>query len=163
MQHEHIESSDISAHDKIEKPGPDGRHLMAMFDPAVDMLDEAAHVDSDPVAAAAVKIATSNDINNDKNAQFIVQEPKRLAVGKMEPEVKNAEGGDHSNHALIGVALTLGFVLMFLVDQLGTVSCCKVCTRPVFSLISCRCCRKDMMLRMLLFSCSFGLLFCFYR
>ncbi len=61
-------------------------------------------------------------------------------------------GADH--HGLIGVALTLGFVVMFLVDQLGTGACCKACARPIFRLFCC-CCNirgnGDLILRELLF------------
>ncbi|KAL5107364.1 Zinc transporter ZIP9 [Taenia crassiceps] len=42
------------------------------------------------------------------------------------------------NHGLIGLALTMGFVLMFLVDHLGN----EACVRPLFSAFRCFCCQR---------------------
>ncbi|KAL5960837.1 Zinc transporter ZIP9 [Taenia solium] len=41
-------------------------------------------------------------------------------------------------HGLIGLALTMGFVLMFLVDHLGS----EACARPLFSVFHCFCCQR---------------------
>ena len=58
-----------------------------------------------------------------------------------------------SSHGLIGLALTLGFVLMFLVDHLGNAIYCRACARPLFSAFQCVCCQRrpnDLLLRKLL-------------
>uniref|UniRef100_A0A0X3PRG7 Zinc transporter ZIP9 n=2 Tax=Schistocephalus solidus TaxID=70667 RepID=A0A0X3PRG7_SCHSO len=53
------------------------------------------------------------------------------------------EHGSGKAHNLIGVALTLGFVLMFLVDQMsgGCLDMCAICCRTCFGRLPC--CRQD--------------------
>ncbi|VDD76580.1 unnamed protein product [Mesocestoides corti] len=96
--------------------------------------------------------------HSDENAQI---ESRHLAQAEeVKLDVRNAAlvpeakqiPGEHSSlrntHGLIGVALTLGFVVMFLVDHLGAGSCCKVCARPLSSVFP-FCCRfesKDLIL-----------------
>ncbi|KAH9280865.1 Zinc transporter ZIP9 [Echinococcus granulosus] len=46
------------------------------------------------------------------------------------------------SHGLIGLALTMGFVLMFLVDHLGNETFCQACTRPLFSVFHCFSCQR---------------------
>ncbi|VDK41218.1 unnamed protein product [Taenia asiatica] len=56
------------------------------------------------------------------------------AVNKVEAAVPTTT----KSHGLIGLALTMGFVLMFLVDHLGN----EACARPLFSVFHCFCCQK---------------------
>ena len=54
------------------------------------------------------------------------------------------------SHGLVGLALTMGFVLMYLVDHLGNTVYCRACARPLFSVFQCFCCQRrsnDLVLR----------------
>lgn len=71
------------------------------------------------------------------------------AVNKVEAAVPTTT----KNHGLIGLALTMGFVLMFLVDHLGN----EACARPLFSIFHCFCCQRrsnDLLLRKLPLLCK---------
>ncbi|KAM7543146.1 hypothetical protein Aperf_G00000010335 [Anoplocephala perfoliata] len=66
--------------------------------------------------------------------------PLQPAALRPEPDHTPKESSER-NHGIIGLALTLGFVIMFLVDHLGTTACCLACTKPLFPIFSC--CRRS--------------------
>lgn len=75
--------------------------------------------------------------------------PDIVNSNKAEKVHRHADGGPihvDTTHSFIGLALTFGFVFMFLVDQLGLGSC-QMCTRPFAWLCSSRCNRRTNTLR----------------
>ncbi|VDM35303.1 unnamed protein product [Hydatigera taeniaeformis] len=66
--------------------------------------------------------------------------PPNLNPVELPPAVNNVEetASTTKNHGLIGLALTMGFVLMFLVDHLGN----EAFARPLFSVFHCFCCQR---------------------
>ncbi|VDN99111.1 unnamed protein product [Rodentolepis nana] len=136
-QHSHggsAHTKHTGSHQNIENSISDTRHLNQLDDPvahpfqvvggfaqpaAIQPLPAANQPQPLPPAGAPKAIHSSDDHDHGKSASSL------------------------TNHGMIGLSLTMGFVLMFLIDHLGTEARCQTCVRPLFPLFQCMCCRKQ--------------------
>lgn len=110
----------------IDSHNLDARHLNQLNDPIAAAL---------PVEAGLVQPAAPPPAN--LQPRPVVNPPKAP------PDDLNREESAEKNHGTIGLALTTGFVIMFLVDHLGTTACCRACARPLLPIFQCICCRRQ--------------------
>nr|CDS27187.1 zinc transporter zip9 [Hymenolepis microstoma] len=137
VQHSHggnAHTKHTGSHQNIDNSIPDDRHLNQLNDPVAHPFQ----VDGGIAQPAAVQPLPAAD------------QPKPLPPDSAQKAVHSFDDHDHeksavslTNHGMIGLSLTMGFILMFLIDHLGTEARCRTCARPLFPLFQCICCRKQ--------------------
>ncbi|VUZ54842.1 unnamed protein product [Hymenolepis diminuta] len=135
---DHAHTKPIGSHHSINNNVLDAPHLNQMNDPVaapllVGGIAQPAAVQPRPAANQPEPLAPAD-----------AQKPVHSPISHHELSAAGV-----TNHGMIGLALTMGFVLMFLIDHLSKKARCRTCSRSLFPLFQCMCCRRrseDMLL-----------------